>query len=100
MNFRAKVQQNGDRLFVYLPLGQCRDEKIIKGSKVDFKDCVNTGLPAEPPTERAKAMGKNNPKIKKNQKVEDKKTPEIPKKELSPAEEFISAHETRSNRGI
>jgi hypothetical protein len=58
MKGRAKVQMNGPRLFIYLPTKQSAQDKIVKGSFVDF-DISNTGLDPEPPTKRALAMGNN-----------------------------------------
>jgi len=55
MRGRAKVQVNGPRLFIYLPLKQCAQEKVVKGSFVDF-EISNTNLPIEPPINKALAM--------------------------------------------
>ena len=52
---RAKVQKNGTRLFIYLPLNQASQEKIEKGSFVDFK-IENTGFNPEPPSKRGLSM--------------------------------------------
>ncbi len=51
MKFRAKVQMNSGHLFVYLPLAQCRDDHIEKGSKI-YVITENTGLPAEKPLKK------------------------------------------------
>ncbi len=68
MNFQAKVQSNGERLFVYLPLSQCNNEGIVKGSRVDLTG-KNSGYLPEPPSERAKAWGNNINKIRKEKET-------------------------------
>ena len=60
MKFRAKVQNNG-HLFIYLPLAQCRDEFVEKGSKI-YVITENTGLKPEEPLKKG-----NWPSVKKNE---------------------------------
>ena len=66
----AKVQKNGQSLFIYLPIKKCEERSIQKGSRVQY-NIVNTGLPPEPPTERAMAMlGKKDEKEEEGTPIE------------------------------
>ncbi len=60
MKFRAKVQMNSGHLFIYLPLAQCRDEFVEKGSKI-YCITENTGLKPEAPLKKG-----HWPSVKKN----------------------------------
>ena len=67
MKFRAKVQSNG-HLFIYLPLAQCRDEFIEKGSKI-YVITENTGLKPEGPLKKG-----HWPSVKKNENPEQEQS--------------------------
>ncbi len=64
MKFRAKVQMNFGHLFIYLPLAQCRDDNIEKGSKI-YCITENTGLPPEKPLKKG-----HWPSVKKDENTE------------------------------